>query len=185
VNNDPVNWVDLWGLEGWEISTPYQGNAGVDGARNDHLGNDWVYRDENGNNVTTGQQVNSYTSGTVSTGNDKTLGNYVRVTGDDGLRTDYFHLNTTTVVNGANIQAGDQIGTAGNTGLSSGPHLHVAQSYPQNRAPEGVASYNPADIPRSYIAPPAAVPGPGNTPPTPPAPPAVPLTSGTQRNKTD
>jgi len=163
VNNDPVNWVDLWGLEGWEISTQYLGSAGVSGSRTVHLGIDWVYRDANGINITTGKPVGSYTTGTVETGYDKTLGNFVRITNADGLRTDYFHFDTTTVVNGASVQAGDQIGTAGNTGLSSGAHLHVAQSYPRDKAPEGVEIYNPVDIPhRSYIEPPVLPPVPMN-----------------------
>jgi len=160
VNNDPVNWVDLWGLVGWEISTQYLAKTGVEGARLEHLGIDWVYTDADGKNATTGQYVYSYTVGTVSTGNDPQLGKYVRVTGTDGLRTDYFHLETVIVVNGATVQAGTRLGTAGNTGsLSSGPHLHVAQSYPRGKAPEGVEVYNPTDIvDRSYIKPPTTAP---------------------------
>ncbi|MCL2094207.1 MAG: peptidoglycan DD-metalloendopeptidase family protein [Treponema sp.] len=167
VNNDPVNYVDWWGLEGWYISTPYLGSSGVSGASDKHYGNDWVYRDAAGNNITEGQRVDSETAGTVRIGNDPILGNFVRVTNDDNLRTDYFHFKSKTVTNNSTVQVGVQIGIAGNTGLSSGAHVHVAQSYPLNQVPDGIDYVNPPNIHRSYIEPPSTPPGPGNVPKAP------------------
>jgi murein DD-endopeptidase MepM/ murein hydrolase activator NlpD len=41
-----------------------------------------------------------------------------------GYRTTYAHLHTFAVKQGEKIRRGQVLGTIGNTGLSSGPHLH-------------------------------------------------------------
>lgn len=50
-------------------------------------------------------------------------GNYIFITGE-GYETAYGHLNRIDVAMGITVSAGQQIGLSGNTGFSSGPHLH-------------------------------------------------------------
>ncbi len=54
--------------------------------------------------------------------------NYIRLRHDDGTMTVYVHLkaNSQTVKNGQRVKAGDIIALSGNTGYTTGPHLHFA-----------------------------------------------------------
>jgi murein DD-endopeptidase MepM/ murein hydrolase activator NlpD len=54
--------------------------------------------------------------------------NHVRVVHDDGSMALYAHLDLASVIvrPGARIRAGQKIARSGNTGFSSGPHLHFA-----------------------------------------------------------
>lgn len=60
------------------------------------------------------------------------LGNYIRVLHSDGTIADYFHLqfNGAKVSIGQQIKKGEVIGLSGNTGWSSGPHLHFVVYIP-------------------------------------------------------
>lgn len=51
-------------------------------------------------------------------------GNYITIEHPNGTRTKYAHLQKVSVSVGQSISQGEQIGTIGNTGRSSGPHLH-------------------------------------------------------------
>jgi Peptidase family M23 len=52
------------------------------------------------------------------------LGNAVRIRHDNGSVTVYGHLQNVNVQGGQRVNQGQQIGTVGNTGNSTGPHLH-------------------------------------------------------------
>jgi len=51
-------------------------------------------------------------------------GNLVIVDHLNGFETIYAHLDTVSVVSGRTILKGDILGTVGETGLATGPHLH-------------------------------------------------------------
>jgi murein DD-endopeptidase MepM/ murein hydrolase activator NlpD len=50
----------------------------------------------------------------------------VLVKHNNGLSTLYAHLSVTSVAQGQSVETGDVIGLSGNTGYSTGPHLHYA-----------------------------------------------------------
>lgn len=52
------------------------------------------------------------------------FGNYVIVDHSNGLSSLYAHLEKINVTKGSSVSKGDIIGYSGNTGRSSGPHLH-------------------------------------------------------------
>ena len=56
-------------------------------------------------------------------------GNYIVIDHGGGWKTYYFHLAQFSVVNGASVAQGQQVGTTGNTGNSFGPHIHYEQLY--------------------------------------------------------
>lgn len=75
-----------------------------------------------------GRSVYSALSGTVITakasGYNGGYGNLVIIKHANGVSTVYAHLNDVYVYNGQKVDRGEQIGTVGNTGRSTGPHLH-------------------------------------------------------------
>lgn len=56
-------------------------------------------------------------------------GNQVVINHGFGYKTRYAHLSTVTVAEGMKIKRGDQLGEVGNSGRSTGPHLHYEVIY--------------------------------------------------------
>ncbi|MFI5864320.1 peptidoglycan DD-metalloendopeptidase family protein [Streptomyces sp. NPDC051546] len=75
--------------------------------------------------VSTGTPVRAAAAGTVvSSGWQGAYGNAVVIKHDDGRYTLSAHLSSATASEGERVSAGEQIGRSGNTGNSTGPHLH-------------------------------------------------------------
>lgn len=87
-----------------------------------------------------GDTVRSAFDGTVRiTRRERGYGYFVVVRHDNGLETLYAHLSKILVKNEQNIKAGDPVGMGGNTGRSTGYHLHLEFRYLGNHI-------NPNDI---------------------------------------
>ncbi|WP_428771418.1 M23 family metallopeptidase [Treponema sp. HNW] len=61
---------------------------------------------------------------TAFIGVDERYGNYIILQHDNNMQSMYAHLKTVSVQTGDTAVKGAQIGTVGNTGLSTGSHLH-------------------------------------------------------------
>ena len=86
------------------------------GKAHNHNGTDFA--------VPIGTPVKAPQAGIVqSTGFDKGAGNFV-VIDSGGVIHKLFHLSKSTVQSGQRVKAGDVVGLSGNTGYSTGPHLH-------------------------------------------------------------
>lgn len=80
--------------------------------------------------VPTGTTVYAAMDGTVTTATyHDSYGNYVVIEDSEGYVTKYAHMDTLTVSAGQSVTHGDVIGTTGNTGSSSGSHLHIECLY--------------------------------------------------------
>jgi len=74
---------------------------------------------------TTGTPIRAAMAGRVSmTGYDRILGNFVIINHHSGYRTVYGHMHVIRTKTGAYVGTGERIGDVGNTGSSTGPHLH-------------------------------------------------------------
>ncbi|WP_404335567.1 M23 family metallopeptidase [Sphingomonas sp. MMS12-HWE2-04] len=72
-----------------------------------------------------GSPVYAASEGVVQfAGRSAGYGNFIKVNHGNGFGTGYGHLSRILVHNGERVRRGQQIGAVGNTGLSTGPHLH-------------------------------------------------------------
>ncbi|MEP3211295.1 MAG: peptidoglycan DD-metalloendopeptidase family protein [Maribacter sp.] len=75
--------------------------------------------------ATTGTKVMASGAGTVKVSSQTASnGNYIIVEHESGYSTKYMHLKDRSVKSGEQIDRGATIGHVGNTGKSTGPHLH-------------------------------------------------------------
>ncbi len=92
-------------------------SAPVKGASTYHKGIDWA--------VPKGTRVNASCGGKViKAGWGSGYGYVVYIEHEDGRQTRYAHLSKVLVSVGQRVSQGDKIALSGNTGVSSGPHLH-------------------------------------------------------------
>ena len=127
---NPVKLVDPDGTEPWyKLITGYNKNNSpnpptatrknpVTGEIRPHCGIDMAF--------TEGARINSAASGTVLFAGVKNgYGNTVVVNHGGGYYTLYAHMKTINVKTGDKVGNGGQLGEVGNTGIGTGPHLHV------------------------------------------------------------
>lgn len=82
-----------------------------------HEGHDWA--------GPTGTPIHATADGVVTfAGRQGGYGNLVKIRHDFGYETRYAHLSRIRVTNGQRVSLGDRIGDMGNTGRSTGTHLH-------------------------------------------------------------
>jgi len=91
--------------------------AGCGACSTDHHGLDFA--------APSGQPVLAAMPGTVvAAGPLGGYGNQVLLAHPDGSRTRYGHMSRIDVQVGQRVEAGEQVGAVGSTGVSTGPHLH-------------------------------------------------------------
>lgn len=105
---------------GWRVSSTYGWRPDpFTGVRSFHTGIDLV--------VPHGTPIQAAMGGRVSAkGYSNTYGNHVIIDHDNGYQTLYAHMVSSTVKKGQYIEQGGRIGYAGNTGYSTGVHLHFS-----------------------------------------------------------
>ncbi|AWW38033.1 MULTISPECIES: M23 family metallopeptidase [Streptomyces] len=91
-----------------------------------------------------GTTVMAATDGTVRTQWNNAYGNMMIVTAMDGTETWYCHLSSYQVPSGTTVKAGTPIAFSGNSGNSTGPHLHFEVR------PAGGAAIDPLSWLRSH-----------------------------------
>ena len=75
--------------------------------------------------VAEGTEVRAVKSGTVTeVRTSDTYGNLMKYETEDGYEVMYAHLSKVMVKEGEKIKQGQVVAKSGNTGLSTGPHLH-------------------------------------------------------------
>jgi murein DD-endopeptidase MepM/ murein hydrolase activator NlpD len=122
-----MNQIDLQEINGdlfiWPVRSyvtsryGYRPNPFGGGKRSFHTGVDI--------GAPSGTPIKAAMGGRVSTvGYNDVNGNYVVITHHSGYRSQYLHMSVVRVKPGAYVRTGDRIGDVGNTGLSTGPHLH-------------------------------------------------------------
>lgn len=107
----------IWPIRGFITSTFGYRKSPISGKRQFHEGLDIA------NNV--GTPVVAPANGTVAdTGYQSGYGRYIKIQHGFGMVTLYGHLSKSIVKAGQRLERGDTIGYVGNTGSSTGPHLH-------------------------------------------------------------
>ena len=123
-----LDWVTRQEINGDLFKRPLRGtyyftswfgwrNSPFTGARTYHNGIDMASYE--------GKSIYAALAGTVTTaGWSNTYGNYVIVTHHSGYKTLYGHMSQILVKKGQWVSTDTILGKVGNTGLSTGPHLH-------------------------------------------------------------
>lgn len=133
-----------WGWptnQGYTISSPYGWRVDpIDGSRSLHTGLDIA-------GTGLGSPIYASDNGVVikSEYNGAGYGNYIVINHNNGYYTSYAHMNERMANVGDTVAKGQVIGTVGQTGRATGPHLHFEAWY--GGAPfAGGSRFNPFDL---------------------------------------
>lgn len=128
VNKNALNrFVPLAQGTPYRISAPYGEKR--DNRYGMHTGIDFASNPPGSKNIL-GCGVIAAASGTAYVlSNPSGYGNYVKIDHGNGFTTIYGHLSKVTVQDKSRVNANQKIGEVGNTGRSSGPHLHYEVRY--------------------------------------------------------
>ncbi|MDR1058579.1 MAG: M23 family metallopeptidase [Treponema sp.] len=123
----------IYPLTNFRLSSPFGWRHDpISGVRRHHAAVDMA--------APSGTSIKSVMDGRVaSIGYNSVYGNFIILSHDGGYQTLYAHLSAVTVKKDGRVIQGAKIGEVGNTGYSTGPHLHFA-AYKNGRA------INPMDI---------------------------------------
>lgn len=84
--------------------------------------------------VPVGTHLYSAVDGTVIlAAYSESAGNWVKVQTDTGWTVIFMHMDSLTVSAGQTVKKGDHLGYSGNTGRSTGPHLHLEVRNPEDK----------------------------------------------------
>ena len=115
-----------------EFSLPITGSVSISsgfGTRADPTGFSGTQHDGIDFTGQAGEKIVAARDGQVEdAGYGPSTGNYVILAHDNGFYSYYFHLTAVSVSKGATVAVGDQVGTMGTTGNSTGVHLHFGLS---------------------------------------------------------
>lgn len=121
-----ASWTNIgggfwWPLEDTSLTTITSGfgprNTGISGASTNHKGIDIA--------APVGSKVIAVADGIVEIADESaSAGKWIRINHGNGIKTVYMHNSQLLVSVGQNVKQGDVIALSGNTGVSSGPHLH-------------------------------------------------------------
>ena len=123
-----LDWVTLQEINGDLFRKPLRGSYYISsryGWRNNPFVGSRTFH--NGIDMATsrGNPIYAALDGTVSaTGYNVTYGNYVIISHHSGYQTMYGHMATILTSRGKYVTTTTRIGTVGNTGQSTGPHVH-------------------------------------------------------------
>ena len=81
----------------------------------------------------------------LQTGSDASNGNFLVLRHNDGVETVYCHMQFVFARPGEVLRMGQQLGTVGQTGVATGPHLHMSLKH------NGIR-YDPAELLQEWVA---------------------------------
>ena len=113
-----ASFPDKWPVNGGVISSPY-------GGRTDPIASGFEYHHGVDIALEYGEPIYAAGAGTVTkAGTNGGYGIFTSIDHGNGYQTQYGHMSAVAVKAGQKVAKGEVIGFVGNTGYSTGPHLH-------------------------------------------------------------